>query len=126
MARDAQTFVSVSPADGGVPSKPRRHSSCSLVLLAGTVLGQGRSRARLLLSAGCWEVRRTLPGMLRCLGDALQAAPCAAWARAAPLAELVSMSLCLLPLLQEDHGLGGAGFLPAHQGLLQHVPEHQD
>lgn len=67
-----------------------------------------------------------LSGTPRCLGDALQAASCAAWAGAAPSAERVSMPLCLLPLLQEDHGLGGAGFLPAHQGLLQHVPEHQD
>lgn len=27
---------------------------------------------------------------------------------------------------QEDHGLGGAGLLPARQGLLQHLPQYQD
>lgn len=27
---------------------------------------------------------------------------------------------------QEDHGLRGAGLLPARQGLLQHLPQHQD
>uniref|UniRef100_A0A9L0RW37 Glucocorticoid modulatory element binding protein 2 n=1 Tax=Equus caballus TaxID=9796 RepID=A0A9L0RW37_HORSE len=28
--------------------------------------------------------------------------------------------------VQEDHGLRGARLLPARQGLLQHLPQHQD